>query len=112
MKKHCEEGKVLCEQFEDKLKDWGTAEVNSLVCGIKNVMSKNRGAKGPDAVIEMLRTTLRLVAGREDLNQDAPNVRELKRSIRDRIETLESASVETSESPSTSSGKIFGYDYE
>lgn len=28
MKKHCEEGKILCEQFEDKLKDWGFAEVN------------------------------------------------------------------------------------
>lgn len=28
MRKHCEEGKILCEQFENRLKDWGFAEVN------------------------------------------------------------------------------------
>jgi hypothetical protein len=28
MKNHCEEGKILCEQFEDKLKDWGFADVD------------------------------------------------------------------------------------
>ena len=28
MKKHCEDGKILCEQFEDKLKLWGFAELN------------------------------------------------------------------------------------
>jgi hypothetical protein len=28
MKRHCEEGKKLCEAFEDKLKRWGTAEIN------------------------------------------------------------------------------------
>jgi len=27
MKRHCEEGKILCEQFEDGLKDWGFAEL-------------------------------------------------------------------------------------
>ena len=75
-------------------------------------MSKNRRSN-PDAVVEMLRTTLQLVAGREDLNQEAPNVRELKRSIRDKIDTLESASAETSEPASSSSPKkMFGYDYE
>ena len=28
MKKHCEDGKILCEQFEDNLKLWGFAELN------------------------------------------------------------------------------------
>lgn len=28
MRRHCEEDKILCEKFEDKLKVWGTAEVN------------------------------------------------------------------------------------
>lgn len=28
MKKHCEEGKMLCEKFEDGLKVWGFAELN------------------------------------------------------------------------------------
>jgi hypothetical protein len=28
MKKHCEEGKILCEKFEDKLRVWGFAELN------------------------------------------------------------------------------------
>jgi hypothetical protein len=28
MKKHCEEGKILCEQFEHTLKVWGFAELN------------------------------------------------------------------------------------
>jgi len=28
MKRHCEEGKILCEQFEGRLKDWGFAELH------------------------------------------------------------------------------------
>jgi hypothetical protein len=28
MKHHCEDGKELCEHYEEKLKVWGSAEVN------------------------------------------------------------------------------------
>lgn len=89
----------------------GRSGLHRLVRCIKKAMKKKRGAQSPKAVAEMLRTTLQLVAGREDLNQDAPKVRELKRSIREKIASLEGASAETSEFPFVPRGKMFGYDY-
>jgi len=50
-----------------------------------------KSPKSPDAILEILRTILLLLEGREDLNHDAPNVRALKGSIRSKIDALEGA---------------------
>ena len=43
MKNHCEEGKILCEQFEDKSKDWGFADLDKEAAEriIGNVVNPN-----------------------------------------------------------------------
>jgi hypothetical protein len=43
MKNHCEEGKILCEQFEHKLKDWGFADLDKEAAEriIGNVVNPN-----------------------------------------------------------------------
>jgi hypothetical protein len=54
-------------------------------------MPKKNSPKFPNAILEMLRTTLLVLEGREDINHDAQNVRELKDSIRTKIDALQDA---------------------
>jgi hypothetical protein len=73
-------------------------------------MPKKNSPKFPNAILEMLRTTLLVLEGREDLNHDAENVRELKHSIRSKIDALQAAREPARDTDSRPlSAPMFGY---